>query len=210
MKINALRKGLNTDEIEVLESVYKLANHCNYEAEHTNQVTHFSLNIFDDLLELHHLSYVERFYLLCAAILHDIGVHTDGPHAHHKKTLKIVLKTPILLFNQKERLIVGSVARCHRRALPSIKHDQYRALNPIERKIVSKLAGILRVADGLDYSHRQRVKDVQAAFTKNKINFLCTLGSKPAKKEMESAEKKSNLLENTFQRKVFFKTQRSA
>ncbi len=205
MKTKALNQGLDTDEIAALESAYKLAKQCNYEAKHTNQVTHFSLKIFDDLLELHQLGYEERFYLLCASLLHDIGVHTDGPHAHHKKTLNIVLKTPILLLNQKERLIIGSIARYHRRALPSIKHDHYRALNPQERRNVSILAGILRVADGLDYSHRLRVKDVQVSFSKNKIIFLCTVGNKPVKKEIESAEKKSALLENVFQRKVTFK-----
>ena len=207
MNTKTFRQGLSTDEVTALGSVYKLAKRCNYEAEHSNNVTNFALRIFDDLINLHQFGHQERFYLLCASLLHDIGVHTDGPHAHHKKALKIILKTPILLFNQKERLIIGSIARYHRRALPSLKHDHYRALNPQERKVISVLSGILRIADGLDYTHRARVKDLQVTFNKNRIKFLCSVGGKPVKKELQSAEKKSELLEISLNRKVIFKVQ---
>ena len=200
--MKAMQRGLNNQEISILKSVYDVAKQCNYEARHTRHVTKLALTVFDDLIELHHLGRQERFYLLCAALLHDIGVHTDGPHAHHKTTLNIILNTPLLKFNQKERLMIGSVARYHRRALPSLKHDHFRALNPEERKIVTILASMLRIADGLDYSHRSRIQRVQTSFSKNKIKFTCYAKKFPVKQEITSAQKKSNLLEQTFGRKI--------
>lgn len=208
MNQNTIRQALTSDEIAVLESVYRVAKQCDYEAEHTNHVTNLALRIFDDLIELHQLSHQDRFFLLCASLLHDIGVHTDKSHAHHKNTLNVILRTPMLLFNQKERLIIGSIARYHRRALPSIKHDHYRALNPDDKNIVSILAGILRVADGLDYSHRQLINTVQTSYSKNKVKFLCSVGKSPVEKEINSAVKKSKLMELVFQRKITFKTQK--
>ncbi len=185
-----------------LKFVYQLAKDCQYEAKHTRQVTRTALKIFDDLQNLHRLGSIERFYLECAGILHDIGVHTQGAKGHHKASLKIILTTPILQFNNKERLIIGSVVRYHRRALPSTSHDHYKALNEDERKKVSILAGILRVADGLDYTHRRRVGHVEASFNDHKIIIDCLVRRKPVKKEMKSAQTKSTLLTSLFNREL--------
>jgi exopolyphosphatase/guanosine-5'-triphosphate,3'-diphosphate pyrophosphatase len=207
MKKRTLLRGLSKEEKQELDSVFQVARQCNYETKHTRQVTHLALEIFDDLIDLHKLGKQERFYLLCAAILHDIGVHTEGPHGHHKAALNIILKTPLLPFNQKDRLIVGSIARYHRRALPDLKHDHYRALDPQERKIVLILASILRVADGLDYSHKSMVQHTQTTFNKTRIKILCYTKVEEAPDEIDSAEKKSNLLVQTFKRKVVIKSQ---
>ena len=185
-----------------LKFVHQLAKDCEYEAKHTRQVTRTALKIFDDLQNLHRLGSIERFYLECAGILHDIGVHTQGAKGHHKASLKIILATPILQFNNKERLIIGSVVRYHRRALPSTSHDHYKALNEDERKKVSILAGILRIADGLDYTHRRRIGHVEASFNEHKIIIDCLVRRKPVKKEMRSALVKSTLLTSMFDREL--------
>lgn len=185
--------------------VQKLAKDCQYEAKHTRQVTRTALKIFDDLQNLHRLGSAERFYLECAGILHDIGVHTQGAKGHHKVSLNIILTTPVLQFNNKERLIIGSVVRYHRRALPSISHDHYKALNEDERKRVPIMAGILRIADGLDYTHRRRVGHVEASFNDHKIILDCLVRRKPVKKEIRSALAKSTLLPSIFDRELVFR-----
>jgi len=208
MKNKTLFRGFDPAQKNELKSVLKVAKQCNYESRHTRQVTKFSLEIFDDLGSLHKMGWQERYYLLCAALLHDIGVHTEGARAHHKAALKIILNTPMLSFNQKDRLIIGSIARYHRRALPSTKHDHYKALAKDEREMVSRLAGILRVADGLEYSHGLRIQSTQTTFNKNKIEVLCFVRKEPVKKEVESAIKKSDLLAQAFNREVTFKLQK--
>jgi exopolyphosphatase/pppGpp-phosphohydrolase len=205
MTKNAFLRDLNDEEKLELKSVMKVAKRCNYEAKHTKRVTLFALEIFDDLVDLHNLGAHERYYLLCAALLHDIGVHTEGPHAHHKTALNIILSTPMLKFSQKDRLIIGSIARYHRRALPSTKHDHFRALNPNEKNLVCKLAAILRVADGLDYSHNSRIDHTRTVFNDEKIIIECTVRKDPVKKEIQSAKKKSDLMVETFHRKIRFK-----
>ena len=206
MAKQAFIRGLNNEEKTELKAVLKVAKQCNFDSKHTRHVTQIALEIFDDLTDLHQLGPHDRYYLLCAALLHDIGVHTEGPHGHHKTALNIILSTPLLKFSQKDRLIIGSIARYHRRSLPSRKHDHFRALNPDERKTVCKLAGILRVADGLDYSHRSRIDHTHTEFSDKKITCECTLRKEPVKKEILSAMKKSDLMAETFNRKVNFKT----
>jgi len=143
---------------------------------------------------------VDRFYLESAGILHDIGVHTHGARGHHKASLNIILTTPILQFNNKERLIVGSIARYHRHALPSTSHDHFKALNEAERKKVSILAGILRIADGLDYTHQRRIGRVEASFNDHKIIIDCLAHRKPVRKEIKSTMTKSTLFSSIFNR----------
>jgi len=207
MKKNNILRGLDENQKNELSAVLKLAKQSHFEPKHTRHVTHLALEIYEELHNLHRLDAHERYFLLCAALLHDIGVHTEGPYAHHKTSLNIILKSPILQFSQKDRLIVGSIARYHRRALPSSKHDHFKALNKDEQETVSILSSILRIADGLDYSHRRRIQRVRANFDNKKITFICYVRKFPVKKEIKSANKKSNLMSQVFKREIRFKTQ---
>ena len=53
------------------------------------------------------------------------------------------------------------VARYHRKAPPSLDHPEYAAADTAQRALVDLLSGLLRIADGLDRTHRQRVSTVR-------------------------------------------------
>ncbi len=183
----------------------KLAKSCNFDSRHTKHITVLALKIFDDLKDLHQFGQKEKYYLLCAGLLHDIGVHTEGPKDHHKTGLKIILDSPILQFDNKTRFIIGSIARYHRGALPSIEHDHFRVLGRDEKKMVSILAGILRLTDGLDYSHKNRIRDIRTSYTKKKIHFDCLSNkSLTSNKEISSALNKGDLLRRCLKRDLMF------
>ena len=158
-----------------------------------------ALKIFDDLQDLHRLSQKEKFILLFAGILHDIGVHAEGPKEHHKTALNINLETPILQFDNKTRLIISAICRYHRRALSSKKHDHFNSLSYEERNKVSILSGILRIADGLDYSHRSRIRAIRTSFNNKTIQFDCLVKPLSVKKEISSSDKKGGLFVSLFQ-----------
>ena len=205
MKYTRLIKKLDDQEKTDLKFVLKLAKSCNFDARHTKHVTRLALKIFDDLQDLHNLSQKEKHWLLYAGILHDIGVHTEGPVDHHKTALNIIMDNPILQFDNKTRLIIGSIARYHRGALPSERHDHYSSLSPDEKEVVSILSGILRVSDGLDYSHKNRIREIKASFTKKAIHFKCFAKKATVKNEIEAGEKKGDLLHAFFKRDLAFK-----
>ena len=205
MKYSRLIKKLDAQEKKDLNFVLKLAKTCNFENRHTKHVTKLALKIFDDLQELHKLDSRDKFTLLCAGILHDIGVHTEGPKNHHKTALKIILESPILQFDDKTKLIISSVARYHRGALPDRKHDHFKTLTSKERDVVSALSAILRVSDGLDYSHKNRIRDVRAGYSKDNIKFDCLTKKDDINKEIYAAEKKGDLLRKIFNRDLKFK-----
>jgi exopolyphosphatase/pppGpp-phosphohydrolase len=91
-----LLKYLSEDELNHLKCVVELGQTCHDEPEHSQHVTRLALRLFDDLHKLHQLGNQERFWLLCASLLHDIGC-MEGKKNHHHSTLRIILETPILL-----------------------------------------------------------------------------------------------------------------
>lgn len=183
-----------------LGSVLQLARVCNYEQGHTHQVTRLALKLFDDLQSLHKLDEQERFWLECGALLHDIG-WIEGQKGHHKTALRIILDSPLLPFNGRERQIIGSIARYHRRAAPKKKHVPYGELGPDDRDVVRILSAILRVADSLDVWHEDRVKDVSAKVLPDEIVVHCK-AAKPLDEERDQVRNKGALFEEVFKRKL--------
>lgn len=181
-----------------LSAVLQLAESCDYEVAHTNQVTRLALRLFDELESLHCLGLEERFWLRCGALLHDIG-WIEGQRGHHKTALRITLDTPLPPFDERERLIIGSIARYHRKALPSEMHEHFAALALDDQHVVRVLAALLRVADGLDRTHWGVVEDLWCAVSREQVIVRCAV-SAPAEVERQAALDKGELLEEVFGR----------
>jgi len=193
---------LNRKQLGQIRSAYELAENSHYDQPHAQQTAFLSLRLFDELNPLHELGSVERFWLLAAAILHDAGIATEGSHSHHKTALFMILNVRSLKFSEKERLLIGSIARYHRKSLPSIRHDHFAALSSDEKRSVSILSGILRVADGLDFTHNQRISDLDCKIDLRKIRIDCKVSRPPAKLERLRAMEKSILLSEILHRDI--------
>lgn len=181
-----------------LHAVLRLAQSCDYEVEHTHQVERLALRLFDELRPLHNLGTQERFWLQCGAILHDIG-WIEGKRRHHKTSLRIIMRSPDLPFNKRERRIIGLTARYHRKALPKKKHRHFKKLDSEDRDVVRTLAAILRVADGLDRTHEGLVERISCKISTREILLRCAV-SQPATAERAMALEKGVLLEQVFGR----------
>jgi exopolyphosphatase/pppGpp-phosphohydrolase len=132
--------------------------------------------------------------------LHDIG-WIKGRKGHHKTALQLILDDKLLPFDQRERLIVGSLARYHRRALPKIKHKHFAALDADDQSRVVVLAGILRVADGLDRTHADVIQSLSCQTTADEILITCKAKAS-AEEERDFALEKGRLLEQALHRQL--------
>lgn len=200
-------RGLSLDAVALemaknnesrLEEVRKTARSSDYNEWHSNQVTKLAMRLFDELGGLHKLGNEERFWLQCAGILHDIG-WSEGRKGHHKTSLRIILAEPNLPFDDRERNIIGSVARYHRKKLPNKGHPHFAALQRGERQKVKALSAILRVADGLDFTQQSLVKDITCEVSPEKVTVNCAVSGE-AETEKERAIKKGDLFEKVFNR----------
>jgi exopolyphosphatase/guanosine-5'-triphosphate,3'-diphosphate pyrophosphatase len=158
-------------------SVENFARSCHVDEKHAQQVSRISLKIFDSLARRFSLEPRWRELLEAAALLHDTGYLISYPK-HHRHSYHLIRHAELYDFSPREREIMANVARYHRRALPKKKHTGYRALSPADRKLVSRLGGILRLADGLDRRRTQQVSGLRCM--QRNDTFYLTLRGKGA------------------------------
>ncbi len=178
------------------ESVMRLVRVCGDEAGHPSQVERISLRLFDLLQPLHGLGEFERSWLQTAALLHDIG-WVEGGAGHHKASMRLILVSPLLRLDPRERQIIGSIARYHRGALPKTTHAHFETLSEPDKTVVRKLASLLRLADGLDASHGSVVTEMGCKIEPRRIRLECRASS-AACMERLAAERKKDLFEETY------------
>lgn len=170
------------------------------DVEHSEQVRKLSLGIFDELQKLHKFSKRERCWLECAAILHDIGL-LNGPKRHQKSTLKLILNETQLLFTSVERQVIANIARYHRKRCPRKEDYSFASLNSSLKRKVRILAGILRLADALDFSHRSIVSKVTAHAGRKYVTIEGIVRFSPILEEYALNQKK-DMFEQSLKKKV--------
>jgi exopolyphosphatase/guanosine-5'-triphosphate,3'-diphosphate pyrophosphatase len=142
-------------------SVVALAERCLYDEPHVRQVARLALVLFDATSRRHGYGAEQRALLEHTAWLHDVGHHISYP-GHHKHSYYLIKNGGLRGFSPEEIEVIANVARYHRRGLPRKRHASFGALPGEGRRLVRVLAGLLRIADALDRSHRQVVRAATA------------------------------------------------
>lgn len=134
-----------------------------YDASHGEHVRRLSLQLYDDLQDLHRLPAEGRQVLELAALIHDVGEVVDR-RSHHRHSEYLVMNGRIPGLESPMREMVAALSRGHRKSLPDAsKHPIFAKLRLDERKIVERLVPLLRIADALDTDHRHQVQSVSVA-----------------------------------------------
>ncbi|HVK38193.1 MAG TPA: Ppx/GppA phosphatase family protein [Candidatus Kapabacteria bacterium] len=212
----ALREGIILDTIQKsegdhetahlsdlrYETVMKIGRMYSFDEPHARHVADLSLEILDALAELHPIDDPAREWLEAAALLHDIGYYISHS-GHHKHSQYLIQNGEMLGFNNEEIAIIANVARYHRKSHPKKTHPEFAALPREDQQIVRRLAGILRVADGLDRTHKGNVEavDIEIDDASIAIRPICREGCNPTF-EIWSASRKKGLMEEAYGRDV--------
>jgi len=171
-----------------------------FDEAHGLHVARLALSIFDQLHELHKLGTEDRRLLLAAAILHDIGAFV-GQKKHHKHSLYIISHSELPGLSPNAMLMVGNIARYHRKNIPLDRHPDFMLLSKGERERTTLLSSILRVADALDRGHQQHIDSVEVEVSKENISLLLE-GEGDLLLERWAVSRKSFLFSKSFQRAV--------
>jgi exopolyphosphatase / guanosine-5'-triphosphate,3'-diphosphate pyrophosphatase len=142
--------------------------------------------------------------LEAGALLHDLG-HRISHRGHHKHGEYLALNGDIPGLDGRDRAIVAAVVRYHnRKSEPDGHHPAYSALNNNDKRIARRLASLVRIAEGLDHSHRQRVLGLRASFQRGGVT-LQVQARGDATEDLRDAERSSNLFEKEFHLQLFFR-----
>ncbi|MCA9406780.1 MAG: HD domain-containing protein, partial [Candidatus Omnitrophica bacterium] len=134
--------------------------------KHTKNVAFLCKQLFDGMKDILGVNEDDFLYLLLAAYLHDVGLFINN-RAHHKHTEYIISSLSLFRLTSREIKCIACIARYHRKAHPQKTHFLYGSLAPDEQLLVQKLSSILRIANALDSSHKQKVKKLEIQMNKN-------------------------------------------
>jgi exopolyphosphatase/guanosine-5'-triphosphate,3'-diphosphate pyrophosphatase len=142
-------------------SVIHLAGIMDEDLDHSEHVAHLALELFDGTADRHGLGDDAREYLEAAALLSNVGLFLS--HAqHHKHSYYVIRNSEHLAgFTDREIELIALVARYHRKSSPKPRHAEFAALHDDDQHLVRCVAGLLRIAIGLDRGHASRVRTVR-------------------------------------------------
>jgi exopolyphosphatase/guanosine-5'-triphosphate,3'-diphosphate pyrophosphatase len=171
---------------------------------HAEHVRELSLQLFDQLQPVHHLPDDARVVLEAAALLHDVG-HSVSHKGHHKHGEYLVMNGDIAGLDGRERVLAAAVVRYHnRKAEPAGHHISYAALNNSDRRLARRLASLVRIAEGLDHSHRERIGRIRAAFQRGAVGLQLEARG-DASEDIRDANRSSELFEKEFRTRLYFR-----
>ena len=145
--------------LEPLRLIREFAERCHSDRRHVEHVRLLALNLFDLLSDRIEATAEERGLLEAAALLHDVG-QLVSYRRHHRHSYQLIIHGDRLPFSHRERQLIALVARYHHRRGPRRKHREFAALERADQQIVRRLAGLLRIAEGLDRGHTAIVEKV--------------------------------------------------
>ncbi|HEY2360148.1 MAG TPA: CHAD domain-containing protein [Candidatus Angelobacter sp.] len=138
--------------------------------EHNRRVSRFAVQIHDSLARFGMLKDAHknsRELLKAAAMVHEVG-RFAGNKDHHKSTHRMVSSLDrVVGWTRQEVMAMASVARYHRGALPQA--SRLRDIPIAQRKIITLLAGILRLANALDDERDGQIQRIKVSQHANYI-----------------------------------------
>lgn len=173
---------------------------------HGRQVAMLATRLFDGLAAVHKLPAAARPWLEVAALLHDVG-HAVNYQRHHKHAFYLISNVDLPGLSDRERLLVATIARFHRRTPPDPAHELMAPFSIAERRVIRKCATLLRVADSLDRSHHQPVRRLELASRGGAV-WLKVRSRQPVDLELWDVEHEVALFREVFGRRLVVSAER--
>ena len=189
---------------QLIVGTRSFARRLEYDQRHAEHVRELGIMLFDQLQPVHHLPAQSRVLLEAGALLHDVG-HMVSHRGHHKHGEYLALNGDIVGLEGRDRAVVATLVRYHnRKSEPAGHHAAYSSLHNNDQRIARRLAAILRIAEALDHSHRQRVTSLDTSFQRGAVGVqLKARGD--ATEDLRDANRSAELFEKEFHVRLYFR-----
>ncbi len=158
---------------QLISLCWEIGKRYYYDPVHAAAVEKWSLLLFDKLARIHGLGERHRLLLKVAAILHDIGKHVNL-RKHYFYSYRLIISSDFMGFSEAEKHVVANIAYYHSKGTPSDNDPTFAYLTPNQKVTVAKLSAIIRLADALDRSHRQKISEAEVAFRGDELVITVT------------------------------------
>lgn len=201
-ELHKLGRGPATESDAVMRSVRMLAERCDDRPEHSEYVAQIAVDLFDQLAAELNVDPTSRRLLEAAALLANVGVVVSHSK-HHLHSYYVIRNSELVGLTDREIELIAQIARYHRKGLPKMEHAEFAALSVDDRHLVRSLAGILRIAIGLDRTQDGRVRKVTTKLTDEIVEIrFSTVKSKDGDLNAYAATERRALLSDVLNRRV--------
>jgi exopolyphosphatase / guanosine-5'-triphosphate,3'-diphosphate pyrophosphatase len=180
----------------------EFARNCGVDLPHARQVARIAGLLWEQLAGPLKLNAEDRELIESAALVANVG-YLINFESHHKHSYHLILNSELAGFERRQLQLLANVARYHRGSPPKQRHEQYRELPAPDQRRVASLAAILRLALALDRTHQQHVEGVRAR-VRDDFVVIAVQSQGDAEVDVWAAERKVELFEKVFGRKVRF------
>lgn len=160
---NGLIKEEHDFEQDILACALNLSKRYLGNKKRSETLENIALAIFDSMKKIHGLGKRERLLLSLATILHDCGKYISLSNLG-ECSYNIILYTEIIGVSHIEREMVANVVKFNH--LKFGYYDIVAQSSKLDKQnylTIAKLTAILKLANGLDRSHKQKFKDIKIA-----------------------------------------------
>ena len=147
-----------------------LVERCDDDVAHSKNVARLALELYDSLEKEYDFSPEWRVLLEAASLLANVGLIVSHSK-HHLHSYYVIRNSDLVGFTDHEIELVALIARYHRKGPPKPSHNEFAKLSETEQQLIIFLAGILRVAIGLDRSHDGRVTRLDVEIKKSSVDI---------------------------------------
>lgn len=190
----------------VLTATKNIARRYESGGKHSNLSNKFALHIFDRLAHAGMVDRRDRQLLEIAARLHDIGNFVNF-HNHYEHAAYIVGANQIIGLSDRENEMLLSILKHQDITNLNADEREYRHLDPALQVRVAKLAAILRLANSLDASRKQKISKIVVSI-KDEQMLITVTSKRDLTLERWVFEKNVNLAEAVFGMKIAMKQKR--
>ena len=167
---NKMFRGEHDFAEDIIACALNISKRYNGSSKRADTLEHITTTIFDSMKKVHGMGPRERLYLRLAAILHDCGKYISLINIG-EASYDIIMATEMIGLSHMEREIVANVVRFNHSDFVYYGQAQERpmGLDKESYLTVAKLTAILRLANSLDRSHKQKMKGVKAFLQDNEL-----------------------------------------
>ena len=195
-------RGVGSEQLRLSRvqrrEVERMAARYQVPLRHGRKVAHLARSVFEALRPLHRLPPVWAKLLEAASYLFDTG-HFVSDTGHHKHSEYLVLNSDLPGFTDHEKILVAALCRFHRKSMPSARHTAFQSLPLDDRRALTLLIPLLRLADALDRGKEQRVDDIRCDVSDNAVAIRIESAVR-ADLELWAAEAVGDIFAGVYQR----------
>lgn len=156
---------------DLISGAKNIAKRYRCDKKHIEFVEKTSLEIFDCVQKFAGLESRDRLLLQMAAILHEIGKFVKAKD-HNEAAFTLIESLDFLGLKSEELNTIAYIVRMYPTDNP---YDTFYFRNlPAKKKVtISKLTSILRIADSLDASHTEKIKNMSVTLHPDRLHISC-------------------------------------